>query len=96
MKHSKENIIDLDSDESEQELEFDNLKQGDTLNLVEYLDNQIDTGLQKQVLFKYRLAESKRMLLSREPKSKEEDKYRELDVKRVEKWIERRDRREAR
>lgn len=34
------------------------------------------------------------MVLSPEPK--EVEKYKELDVKRVQKWIERRDRREAR
>ena len=82
MKHSKENLIDLDSGESEHELDFDCI-QHDKINLIEYLDNQIDTGLQKKVLFKYRPAESKRMLLSQEPKEKEFEKYRELDVKRA-------------
>ena len=34
--------------------------------------------------------------MAQEPKEKEENKYAELDVKRVQKWIERRERRVAR
>ena len=78
MKHSKENLVDLDSDETENEFDFETIQQG---NSLEYLDHQIDSGLQKQVLFKFRPAASKSMILS--PGPKEEEKYRELDVIRV-------------
>lgn len=79
MRHSKENLIDLDSGDTEQELEFDD---NQPLNgSIEYLDNQIDTGLQKQVLFKFRPAEPKPIVFT--PPPEEEDKYKELDAYRV-------------
>lgn len=96
MKHSKDNVVDLDSGKSELDYEFDNIGYGtqNGFNLVEYLDHQIDTGLQKEVLFKIRSPETHTMVLATEPEK--EDKYAELDVKRVQKWMERREKREVR
>ena len=38
IKHSKENLIDVDSDESEQVIEYDTLQQAEKLNPLEYID----------------------------------------------------------